>query len=428
VSCASSESPRRIALVDCNNFYVSCERVFAPQLAHRPVAVLSNNDGCVVARSEEVKALGIAMGTPFHEIRALVKSAGIAVYSSNYALYGDMSARVMQVLAQFTPRVEPYSIDEAFLHFTGWEDARLTEHAQHMVKTVRRWTGIPVSIGIAPSKVLAKVANRVAKQQRLPGGVCQLTDPALHPAILAQMPVGELWGIGKRWTQRLQALDIHTAQQLRDSDPSQLRARFGVVMQRLIYELRGVSCLDTEALTPPKQQLIASRSFGRPVTELTALQEAVASHVARAGVKLRRQGSVTQALVVFIQTNRFKQEAFPYHQAVTLRLPAPTADTGKLIGYAVMGVKALYRAGLRYKKAGVMLLNLAPAQQIQLDLLHPGDDERSRRRMQVVDQLNAKMGNGTLRFAREGWQQPWQMRQAKRSPAYTTKWEELPRV
>jgi DNA polymerase V len=334
----------------------------------------------------------------------------------------------MQVLEQFTPQVEIYSIDEAFLHFTGWEDARLTEHAQHLVTTVRRWTGIPVSIGIGPSQVLAKVANRVAKQQRLPGGVCSLTDPALHTAILAQMSVGELWGIGKRWAQQLQALGITTALQLRDSDPSQLRARFGVVMQRLVYELRGVSCLDTASLAPPKQQLIASRSFGRPVTELTALQEAVASHVARAAVKLRRQGSVTQALVVFIQTNRFKKEELPYHQTVTLRLPAPTADTGNLIGYAVTGVKALYRAGLRYKKAGVMLLNLASAQQCQLDLLHPGDNEQSRRRMQVVDQVNAKMGNGTLRFAREGWQQSWQMRQANRSPAYTTRWEDLPRV
>jgi DNA polymerase V len=242
------------------------------------------------------------------------------------------------------------------------------------------------------------------------------------------MSVGELWGIGKRWAQQLQALGITTALQLRDSDPSQLRARFGVVMQRLVYELRGVSCLDTASLAPPKQQLIASRSFGRPVTELTALQEAVASHVARAAVKLRRQGSVTQALVVFIQTNRFKKEELPYHQTVTLRLPAPTADTGNLIGYAVTGVKALYRAGLRYKKAGVMLLNLASAQQCQLDLLHPGDNEQSRRRMQVVDQVNAKMGNGTLRFAREGWQQSWQMRQANRSPAYTTRWEDLPRV
>lgn len=392
--------PPVLALVDANNFYVSCERAFAPSLEGQPVVVLSNNDGCVVARSEEVKALGVAMGAPVHEIRELIRRHRVRVFSSNYALYGDLSARLMDALGRFAPRVEVYSIDEAFLDWTGFAEDRLIECAQEMVGTVRRWLGLPVSVGIAPTKVLAKIANRIAKKQKMPGGVVALLDADRQTEALADLRTADLWGIAGRWSARLEALGIDTALRLRDADPPLLRSTFGVVMERIARELRGVPCLALEEVAPPKQQIVASRSFGKPVTALEELKQAVAFHVARAAVRLRRQGSEARGLQVFIATNPFVPDDPQHHGACTVELPAPTADTRALIGRAMRGLSAIYREGHRYKKAGVMLLPLSPADRRQ----------------------------GTLRFGTEGFRQPWAMRQAHRSPAYTTRWEEVPWV
>ena len=416
---------RAIALVDCNNFYVSCERVFRPGLRERPVIVLSNNDGCVVARSEQVKALGIAMGAPLHTVRDLVRRHGIAVFSSNYGLYGDMSARVMDCLERFTPRLERYSIDEAFLDLSHLAAADLLPQARTLAHTVRRWTGIPVCVGIAPTKTLAKVANRVAKQQQAPA--CLLDDPGRQSAALAQMKVEALWGIGPRWAAQLRALGIDTALDLRDADRQTLRRRFNAVLDRLILELRGVSCLDLETLAPPRKQIIASRSFGRKLSGLDELRAALAAHVSRAAQRLRRQASVSRGLQVFLHTNPFSGEP-QYRNACTIPLPLATNDTRILLRYAVAGLDRLYRPSYRYQKVGVMLLDLLPAGIRQGNLFTVEERERAGQLMAAVDRINARMGRGTLRWAREGFDEPGRMRAQRRSPAYTTRWTDLPVV
>lgn len=407
---------------------MSCERAFKPVLEGRPVVVLSNNDGCVVARSDEVKRLGIPMGAPIFRIRDVVRQHGIQVYSSQYGLYGDMSARLMTVLGQFTPHLEVYSIDEAFLGWPSLNEAAALAHAREIVRTVRQWLGLPVSIGIAPTKVLAKVANRIAKKQNSPGGAVALLERDRQTEALAGLHTAEVWGIAGRGAAKLQALGIETALQLREADPPGLRSVFGVVMERIAYELRGISCLALEEVAPAKQQIVASRSFGRPVLALDELKEAVAFHMTRAAVRLRRQRSEAGGLQVFVGANPFNPTDPPYYSHCTVEFTAPTADTRVLIGQALRGLAAIYRSGPRYKKAGVMLLSLSPADRRQAALFEPGDGARSRRLMETLDAVNARLGRGTLRFGTEGFQHGWAMRQAHKSPAYTTRWDELPRV
>lgn len=390
--------------------------------------VLSNNDGNAVAVSEEAKALGIARGAPIHAFRALVRRHRIQVLSSNYAVYGDLSARLMTVLGRFTPQLEAYSIDEAFLGLSDLAEPAALEGAREIVRTVRQWLGLPVSIGIGPTKVLAKVANRVAKQQKVPGGAVALLDRDRQTEALAGLPTADLWGIAGRWSAKLGALGIDTALQLRDADPPWLRSVFGVVMERIAYELRGISCLALEEVAPAKQQIVASRSFGRPVLALGELKEAVAFHVTRAAVRLRRQRSEAGGLQVFVGTNPFNPSDPPYHGHCTVELICPTADTRVLIGQALRGLEAIYRPGYGYKKAGVMLLSLSPADRRQGALFDPPDTERSRQLMATVDAINARLGRGTVRFGTEGFRHGWAMRQAHRSPAYTTRWSELPLV
>jgi DNA polymerase V len=333
-----------LALVDCNNFYVSCERVFQPELRGRPVVVLSNNDGCVIARSNEAKALGIAMGAPWHLHRARFAAAGVVVRSSNYMLYGDMSGRVMSVLSGFTPDLEIYSIDEAFLGMGGF-GVHLESHARALRAAVLQWTGIPVSIGIAPTKTLAKVANRFAKKDLEREGVLLLLDDAAQDAALARMELTDLWGIAGRLAARLSALGIATPLDLKRGDARLLRERLGVVTARLALELRGVPCLDLEREISDRKSIMASRSFGRPVTALPELREAVAAYTARAAEKLRRQHLATAHLVVFIETNRFKAEDAQHYAARPVRLPVATSDSGKLIGAALAGLASIWRDG-----------------------------------------------------------------------------------
>jgi DNA polymerase V len=415
------------ALVDCNNFYVSCERVFQPELRHKPVVVLSNNDGCVIARSNEAKLLGIPMGAPWHLHKAQFESQGVIVRSSNYTLYGDMSARVMKILSTFTPDLEIYSIDEAFLGMSGFDD-RLEAHARTLRAAVLQWTGIPVSVGIAPSKTLTKVANHIAKRDEKHGGVVLLLDEAAQDQALARMELTDLWGVAGRLAARLNLLGITTPLALKQADPRFIRERLGVVVERLVLELRGVSCLDLERHTPDRKSIMASRSFGRPITTLTEMQEAVAAYTMRAAEKLRRQALATAHLAVFIETNRFKAGERQHFASKPVQLPVATSDSAKLIRAARAGITALWRPGYRYKRAGVLLLDLHAANRVQEGLFDRKDSARRITLMRTLDKLNQRYGRNSLTFAAAGHRQPWKMQRDRLSPCYTTAWRDLLRV
>ena len=418
-----------IALIDVNNFYVSAERVFNPKLENVPVVVLSNNDGCVVARSAEVKALGIKMGEPWFILKQLAQKHGIVALSSNYALYADMSNRVMSVLSAFSPRQEVYSIDECFLDMDGMP-GNLTDTAQLMRQRIKQWVGLPVCVGIAASKTLAKLANHVAKKQPPFNSVCNLNtlSTAEIDVLLDKIDVGEVWGIGAKLTAHLKSGGIHTVKQLRDFDVSRLRKRFGITMERTVRELRGESCLAMEEITPPKQQIISSRSFGRYVTELAELEEAVSTYVSRAAVKLRKQGSVASTLHVYIRTNPNKIDAPQYSPGVTIGLSHATDDSRLMVAAAFCGLRDVYREGYQYQKAGVVLSDISPAGIQQGDLFADPAPQRSTKLMPILDKINFKMGKGAIKLGSDGVEQGWKMRTGNKSPAYTTRWEELPLV
>jgi DNA polymerase V len=420
--------PDPIALVDCNNFYASCERVFQPALRGRPVVVLSNNDGCVIARSNEAKALGIAMGAPWHLAKERFAQTGVIVRSSNYALYGDMSARVTAVLRSFAPQLEIYSIDEVFLVLAGF-GPRLEDHCRQLRAAVLQWTGIPVSIGVAPTKTLAKVANRFAKKDAGCGGVLLLLDEAAQEAALARLVLTDLWGVAGRMAARLEALGILTPLDLKRTDPRFLRERCGVVMERMAHELRGTPCIGLAEAIPDRKSIVASRSFGRAVTTLPEMQAAVASYATRAAEKLRRQTLVTPCLAVFVETNRFKPDD-PQHCATrAVQLPVASADTARLISAAMTALGALWQPGYRYAKAGVMLLDLHKAEAAQPGLFDTLDTPRRQALMRTIDAINREHGRDMLRFAAAGRRQAkWKLRSDHLSPRFTTRWEDLLRV
>lgn len=418
------------ALVDCNNFYASCEKLFDPRLTHTPVVVLSNNDGCVVARSAEAKALGIQMGVPWFQVEAFAKKNGIVAFSSNYALYADMSNRVVEVLGQFTPNLEVYSIDESFLDLTGFPS--LDQYGREIRVRIRDWLGLLVCVGIAPTKTLAKLANHCAKKG-LAGtnGVCDFTalaQPELD-RLLSRIEVGEVWGVGRKLTAKFQAMGIHTVLDLREADAETLRSRFSVVQERTVRELRGLSCLDLEEVAPAKQQIISSRSFGRYIHRREELEEAVAAYISRAAEKLRDQESLAGALTVFIQTNAFAEGQPQYQKALTVPLPTATADTCALVGWGLRLLRRMYRKGFAYQKAGVMLSDIRPRTSTQGDLFADASAQvRRERLMNALDAINGKWGRGAVRVAAEGLQKPWQMKRGQMSPCYTTDWNGLPRV
>lgn len=413
-----------LALVDCNNFYASCERLFQPALRGRPVVVLSNNDGCVIARSNEAKALGIEMGEPWFMCRERVDTQGVIVRSSNYTLYGDMSARVMRVLEEFTPELEVYSIDEAFLGLAGFE-GRLEAHGRAMRETVIQWTGIPVSVGIGPTKTLAKLANRTAKKDLSSGGVLCLMEEADQSAALARIELTELWGVARRMAERLAGIGIRTPLDLRDADPKFVRLHSSVVMERMVLELRGIPCIGLEEATPDRKTIVASKSFSRRVSCRHEMEEAVTTHMTRAAEKLRRQNLAAGRLAVFIHTDkhRLKDRQLMAEQAFVL--PVATADTGRLNRAALIALDAIWRPGHDYKKAGVMLLDLAPARDVQGGLFDRPDDPKALARMKALDALNARYGRGTVTFASMGRQQGWKLRTDFISPRFTTVWADL---
>lgn len=421
---------KAFALVDCNNFYVSCERVFSPGLENRPVVVLSNNDGCAVARSNEVKALGVPMGAPWFKLKDLARQHGIVALSSNYTLYADMSNRVMNILRDFSPHIEVYSIDEGFLCLDGLTGIWKSYDAlgQTIRQRVRQWVGLPVCVGIAPSKTLAKLANHLAKKKPEFNGVCDLTTLTETELCryFSALDVGEVWGVGRQIAHCLsQHLGIDTVQALREAEPKLMRQHCGVVMERTCNELRGLSCLSLEEIAPAKKQIVSSRSFGAMVTRLDELREAVSSYTARAAEKLRHERSVCAGLHVFVHTNRFRQQDPQYHNGVTIPLTETTSDTRRLTAAALFGLRQIYRPGYHYKKAGVMLLDLTPETVRQASLFRE-PDARSEKVMQVMDGLNRNYGRNSLYLASCGIQQRWSLLSENRSPRYTTRWNELP--
>lgn len=421
------------ALVDVNNMYVSCERAFNPRLRDRPVVVLSNNDGCAVARSNEVKALGVKMGTPWFQMQDLARQHGIVGLSSDYVLYGDMSNRIMTILRTYSPHVEVYSIDESFVSLNGmgglWDTP--TAMGQHMRAKILQWTTLPVCVGIGPSKTLAKLGNHIAKKFALFDSVCDLANmsDARMRWLFDRIDVGEVWGVGRRIGDKLRALGIHTVQDLKEASPRDMRARFGVVLERTCHELRGLSCLDLEEVAPARKEIVSSRSFGSMVHTLDELAEAVTAYVTRAGEKLRSQGSVCGAVNVFVQTNRFRTDDLQYSNGLTVPIIVPTDDSRVLASAALHGLVRIYREGFRYKKAGVMLMDLSPKGNLQGVLF---DEARPRDRdvkvMAALDALNNRFGRDTVTLASAGLAPRWAMRSENKTPAYTTRWDELPKA
>ena len=416
-----------VALVDGNNFFVSCERVFNPQLAGRPVVVLSNNDGCVVARSNEVKALGVKMGTPWFQLRDLARQQGIAALSSNYELYADMSNRMMAVLGEYSPDQEIYSIDECFLGLAGFAHRDLVEYGLTIRRQVGQWIGIPVCVGIGATKTLAKLANHCAKKG-LAGreGICDFSRMAGDELrqLFSRIAVGEIWGVGPRLSRQLADLGITNVEALRSADAVTLRSRFSVTLERTIRELNGISCIALEEAAPNKQQIISSRSFGCYVYDLPSLREAVASYIAIAAEKLRSQGALAGMVQVYVRTNPHKENVPQYQRGLTLPLPEPSNDTLRLTQAALAVLDRLYRPGYAYQKAGVALLHLSAAARAQASLLAISPDNS--RLMETMDRINAIWGRGTLRSAAEGIDKRWRMKRERISPGYTTRWDQLP--
>ena len=417
------------ALVDCNNFYASCERAFKPALRLRPVVVLSNNDGCIIARSEEAKALGIQMGTPEFKCRPLLKKHDVAVFSSNFALYGDMSSRVMTTLAALAPEIEVYSIDEAFLDMSGFARFDLAEYGRLMRKTVRQHTGIPVCVGMAPTKTLAKIANRLAKKNPHYQGVCVLKSHAeIHDA-LERTKVEDIWGIGRQWSKLLQAKRIESAADLAAAPAAWVRKHLHVVGARIQAELQGKSCLPMELVRPAKQTICTSRSFGRSVSTLAELQQAVATFASKCAVKLRKEDSLASLLTVFIATSPFDESGNRYWGTRTAALQHPTQDSIAILRAAETILAGIFRDGKVYKKAGVMVSGIVPRASCSTTLSlfaeeAPAPNERDGKIMQVMDSINLRYGGGAVRLAAEN-SESWKPHQERLSSRYTTRWSDI---
>lgn len=411
------------ALVDCNSFYASCEQVFRPDLRGKPVVVLSNNDGFVVARSAEAKALGIPDLVPFFKIEGQLKRHGVTVFSSNYALYGDLSRRVVDTLKGFASDVEVYSIDEVFL--TPWTpDGDVKQFGHTLKRAVWKNVRIPVGVGMAPTKTLAKLANRAAKKIDALQGVCILERDDQREWLLRKVPTKDIWGVGGRYAKRLAALGIHSGWELACADPKRIRRHFGVTLERTLMELRGVSCLELEEIPSPKKEIYCTRSFGEKAHTLEPILEATALYASRAGEKLRAQQQLATSMYVFLQTSPFDNN--PHSNAATIQLPYPTDDSRILVKYAQYAVAKLFKEGFAFLKSGVGLLDLISKEHLQHDLFSNGQPIRSTKLMAVMDKINQEFGRGTVCVAAEGTRKKWRMRQSHKSGRATTAWDELP--
>lgn len=426
---------QRIAHIDVNAFYCSCERLFRPDLARRPMVVLSNGDGCVVARDALVKKLGVPMGQPWFEMKKFARINGIVAFSSNYTLYGDMSRRVMNVIGQFSPDVEVYSIDEAFIDLTPQPKADGVSIGHAVRDRILRWTGLPTCVGVGRTKTQAKLADWMAKHDESFGGVCDLTIMSEEEKVrrFAEIEVREVWGVGRRIAERLREYGIWTVTDLLAVDARRLREHFSVVLERTIRELQGEPCLELEEIPSPKKQIIASRTFSAPVFDADTMAESIREYMGRAAAKLRSQGSVARAIGVWIETNRFREQDQQHNGSRVVTLPMATDDSGALTTWAVALMRRIFRPGHRYWKSGVMLLDLSLKGSEQLPLFDaplPIVESKRTQVMHIIDDANAKWGRGTLGIGSAGLQGPrgWSMKREMLSPRYTTRWEELPRV
>lgn len=417
------------ALVDCNNFFVSCERVFNPKLCKRPVVVLSNNDGCAISRSSEAKALGIPMGAPLFTIKDLVRRHNVAILSSNFALYADLSARVMSVIADYVPELEIYSIDEAFLKLSSLQQS-YDVHAfcANLAAKLEQYTGIPVSIGIAPTRTLAKVANHVAKTQNQRDRVCYLASPQQIQSVLADFKLGEVWGVGRQTEKKLQVMGMRTAGDLAAMTERTSKANFNIVMWRTVQELNGTPTINFSDNIVNKQQIMVSRSFGQRVTELADLQQAVATYASMACEKLRAQNSVAGGFYIFLHTGLHGATETIYKNSGYITLASPSNDTRVILNAAKQALTELFKSGYRYKKVGIILSDLGSAANMQIDLFGHTDLAHSEQLMMLMDDLNRKFGRSTVQFAAAGLTKSWRMRNNHKSSNYTSSWSELPIV
>jgi len=420
---------RSIVLVDCNNFYVSCERVFNPKLKNKPVVVLSNNDGCAVARSEEAKVLGVGMGEPWFQFKDLVKKHNIITCSSNYALYADMSDRVISILSEFSPNQEIYSIDECFLDLTGFCRDDLTNYTQKICSCIQQQTGLPVCIGIGASKTLAKLANHIAKKNSSFQSICNFNTMTVQEQNkwLHKIKVRKVWGIGKQFAPKLRQIGIYNASDLKHANPRILNLQFSIPLKKTIYELNNIVCFELEETTTPKKQIICSRSFRVLITSFKNLEQSIILYVSHAAEKLRRQNSYTRSIYIYIRTSPFNKKESCYANSISIPLPEQTNNTLILIRFASFGLRKIYRNGYKYQKAGVLLSKIVSGKEYQPDLFSKKEEqEKSDNLMIVLDQINTLMGKKMLAVAAEDiTPQPWKMRQSNRSPGYTTSWNDL---
>lgn len=408
------------ALVDCNNFYCSCERVFDPKLNKRPIVVLSNNDGCIISRSEEAKALGIVMGTPAFMADEFLKKNNVAVFSSNYTLYGDMSARVMNTFARFVPRLEIYSIDEAFLDLHNLPYVNLLQLGVKIKRTVQQNTGIPVSIGIAPTKTLAKMANRYAKKKERATGVFWAANEKLTNEMMQFTEVGDVWGIGHQHAQFLRKNGFKTAADLRNAPDNWIRENLSVVGLRLVNELRGIAAIKWELETPAKKNICTSRSFGKLLTKKSDIQEALVNYAANCALKLRNQKSCCKRINVFISTNPHKMERKQYQRSIDVQLERPSNNSPEIIKYAIKGLNVIYSEGYEYMKVGIIAMDLVPENEVQGSLYDSAKLERNKKIMNTMDKVNKVFGKESVRMAVQGFEKNYRLRADHLSPCYTT--------
>jgi DNA polymerase V len=411
------------ALIDCNSFYASCEQVFRPDLRGKPVVVLSNNDGFIVARSKEAKALGIPDLEPYFKVKHLLQKHSVTVFSSNYQLYGDISNRVMQTLKMFSPEIEVYSIDEMFLRPANIFE-NIKEYGQLMRKTVWKHVRIPVGVGIAPTKTLAKLANRAAKKIAVLDGVCVLEREDQREWLLRKVVVKDIWGIGSQFSARLNDIGILTGWDLANANPKHVRKHFNINMERTINELNGISCIALDEVPPAKKQIYCTRSFGEKALSIDPILQATSLYASRAAEKLRKQNHFVKTIHVFLQTSPFDKKS--YSKSGTVQLPYPTDDTRVIVRYARYAIEKLYTPGYAYLKSGVGLIDIIDKDFYQGDIFCPGQSVKADKLMSILDQVNKKYGKGTIHTAAEGLQKKWAMQQNFRSQSYTTSWQDLP--
>ena len=415
-----------IALIDCNNFYASCERIFNPKLIGKPIVVLSNNDGCIIARSKEAKKLGIKMGEPHFKAKNIIEKNKVEVFSSNYSLYGDISQRVMETLSSFSSEVEIYSIDEAFLGLNGFENYELQTYCNHIRQTINKWVGIPVSIGVGPTKTLSKIANNLAKKNSNYKGVCILENKIEIKKALQQTFIEDVWGIGRRLSIFLKKYNINTAHHFSEMDRGWVRKNMGVVGEKTYLELNGVSCLDLDLVPSDKQSCCVSRSFSRPIEKLFDLEESISTYGSRVSEKIREEGLVAESMSIFVLTNHFNRREKQYSNSIKLHLPFPTNNSIKIVKRSLEGIRKIYRPGYKYKKAGIILYGLS-RQNVTKGLLDY-DREASDSIMQTIDKINNRYGGETIKIASEGIKKIWRMKRENVSPCYTTRFDELVEV